>query len=492
MSTSHSSRSGALAGISAMLGTLVVLQFVAVFIGSRAFIESLADGILLIIPVDVFSWLKTNLGAQAKTWLYVGIVLAMLAIGSFIGWLCSRSANRWRLRVSQASAGLFVFALALLYGVDSRQITDNFLSTTITLAAGALAFGSLLWSLLNIEEHGTAESLGRRRAIGVISATIGGLVLGTNIWLLHQRQARSSIATAESEPTSAITPNDRFYQISKNFTDPWNEGGPDWSININGDVDEERSWSRAELMALGEQHTITTQLCISNEVGGDLIGTAEWTGVPLATVLSAVGASADYVRFAGADDYETTVPMERCTQAQAWLVWGMNGEPLPEAHGAPVRAIIPGLYGMKSVKWLTGMTPTSANRLGYWESVGWTNEAVVKPMSRIDFPRRTSTLYPGTVPVRGIAFGGDHVLQTVEVSTDDGNSWSDATITEQPNPEGIAWSLWQFDWPAEAGAHTLVVRMVDTDGNVQSDDHASPLPDGSSGWHRVAVVVNRQ
>jgi DMSO/TMAO reductase YedYZ molybdopterin-dependent catalytic subunit len=169
----------------------------------------------------------------------------------------------------------------------------------------------------------------------------------------------------------------------------------------------------------------------------------------------------------------------------------MNGEPLPTSHGAPVRAIIPGLYGMKSVKWLTKMEVTDEDRLGYWEQRNWTNTAVVKPMSRIDFPRRSTNLDEGTIPVRGIAFGGDLGLTAVEVSTDDGETWNEARITEQPNPDGIAWSLWQYDWRAEPGTYTLVVRMISADGDVQTSETTGPLPDGSSGWHAMPVVVNR-
>ncbi len=487
-SSSPSLRTGVVAGIAAMSAALVTMQVATYLLGARDLIESLADGLLLALPVDVFSWLKTTLGEQSKTWLFVGILAGFLALGAGIGaWVRAR-----RSRIGQSATGLFVLGIVLLFAIDREQLTEAFAPTVLSLALGAAVFGTLLWMMLDDPDAMHPNLEGRRRAIVVIASGLGALLFGSKTITLYQRQSETSTESAESATTPAITPNSDFYRISKNFTDPGNDRGPNWFISIDGDVDRGGDWNREQLTALGEQHTITTQLCISNEVGGDLIVTAEWTGVPMTTLLDSVGAAGNYVWFTGVDGYTTSVPMDRCTQPQAWLVWGMNGEPLPEAHGAPVRAVIPGLYGMKSVKWLTGMTVSSQDRQGYWESRGWTNEAVVKSMSRIDFPRRSSNLLPGEIPVRGIAFGGDAGLSGVEISTDGGDTWSAAEITEQPNPDGIAWSLWRYAWQAEAGTHELVVRMIAADGTVQTEDSASPIPDGSSGWHHVDVVVNRR
>lgn len=491
MKDSPTPRAGAIAGIAAMLGALVAMQFFAMMADTRQFIDSLADGLLVVMPLDWFSWLKTTLGEQSKTWLYVGLSLGFLLVGALCGWLTGQARRQWRVRLFQCAGTIFAAGVVLQYLIDQQQLEADFWPIILTLAIGAIVFAVILWLQLQPPKMATYEDTSRRRAIGVIVGSIGALVLGGNILTIWKRQADTTIEAAESDITPAITPNDDFYRVSKNFSDPVNDRGLEWHIDLNGLVSAERSWTYADLKDLGEQSTITTQLCISNTVGGNLIGTADWTGIPMATLLNAAGASGGYVRFRGVDGYETTVPLERCTQPQAWIVWGMNGEALPERHGAPVRAIIPGLYGMKSVKWLTEIHPTDDNVMGYWESAGWTNEAVVKPMSRIDFPRRTSSLTEGSVPIRGIAFGGDHALDHVEISTDGGDTWNTATTTEQPNPDGIAWSLWHYEWRAEAGTHQIIVRMVDTDGEVQPDKKASPLPDGASGWHKVDVVVSR-
>lgn len=493
MPSSHPTlRSGYLTGAIAMLGTLAILRVLNGLTGSRSLAESLSDGILLLLPVDVFAWFKTNLGDQAKTWLLIGIVLGFIGLGTLLGGWIAAGKDTWLARVYQASAALFVVAIALIFFIDRAQLRDQFVSTAITLALSALAFGMIIHAILQASTRGETYSPSRRIAIGTIAAGIGALIVGRDVRKVWQNQAATSAPVSQGDITPAITPNEDFYRISKNFMDPTNDRDANWTIEIGGDVDQPGTWSYEQFQAMGAKYSISTMLCISNEVGGNLIGTAEWTGLPLSLVLDEVGAVGEYVYFTGTDDYETSVPMERCRHPQAFLVWGMNGEPLPTRHGAPVRAIVPGLYGMKSVKWLTKMEVAASDKRGYWEERGWTNEAVVKPMSRIDFPKRTSNLDEGRIAVRGIAFGGDGGLQAVEVSTDGGENWNEAEVTEQPNPDGIAWSLWQYDWTAEAGQHELKVRMISSDGEVQTEEEASPLPDGSSGWHTVPVVVNRR
>ena len=486
--TGPKATTGTIAGVIGMLGSLATLQILNWLTDVRPLAESLADGILLLLPVDLFGTMKEALGDQAKTWLLIGILIGFLLLGAGLGrWIAASSL--WRPRIFQASGVLFVLAVTLLFLIDRNQLRDDFTLTVTTLVIAVVVFGLVVYALL--QPVTTVDSGTRRQAIGTMVVGIGAILLGRNVWNLWQRQANTVAAQPEGAATSAITPNNEFYRISKNFVDPDATSGASWSMEIGGIVDQPGAWNLEQLQALGAKHSISTMLCISNEVGGNLIGTAEWTGVPLSLLLDEIGAAGNFVHFTGKDDYETTVPLDRCRHEQAFLVWGMNGEPLPADHGAPVRAIIPGLYGMKSVKWITAIEAIDDDRLGYWEQRNWTNIATVKPMSRIDFPRRNSNLNEGNVQIRGIAFGGDAGLSAVDISTDGGDSWQEARITEQPNPDGIAWSLWQYDWDAKGGTHQIIARMIATDGTVQTDDKASPLPDGSSGWHRVDVFINR-
>jgi DMSO/TMAO reductase YedYZ molybdopterin-dependent catalytic subunit len=363
------------------------------------------------------------------------------------------------------------------------------------LGVGAIVFALVLAGLvvLFLDARTDTESEGRRRLIawgGVAVAALAGLVaVGQEVGRVAGR--KTNIGGSKGELSPAITPIDEFYVISKNFVDPTDTRGPDWSISIDGLVDNELILKQADLEALGREEFISTQLCISNPVGGDLVGTAEWTGVPLKAVLdrAGVGEGAFKVVFEGTDGYTTGVPIERVMRPESHLVWGMNGEPLPAEHGVPIRAVIPGLYGMKSVKWLTKMTVTEDDYKGYWEQRNWTDDATVKTMSRIDTPVDHEVLPVGTVEIGGVAFGGNRGVKAVEVSTDDGESWQQAEIRADPNPDGVAWVVWTYAWKAATGGHVLVVRAINDNGDVQTADTASELPDGASGWHKVTVGV---
>jgi DMSO/TMAO reductase YedYZ molybdopterin-dependent catalytic subunit len=495
---------GRLAGAIAMLGMLGVFVLGRRGAGAISLLDALADALLLAMPISVFSWLLEMLGPQAKTLLLVGLVLVLVLIGAWLGGrfmrqAVSKPALVWR-EASLYALVLFLCSVGfVLLFVNSQSpavfANGGFMKTALVLGVGAIVFALVLAGLvvLFLDARSDTESEGRRRLIawgGVAIAAMAGLVaVGQEVGRVAGR--KTNIGGSKGELSSAITPVDDFYVISKNFVDPTNDRGPDWSVAVGGLVDNELTLKQADLEALGREEFISTQLCISNPVGGDLVGTAEWTGVPLKAVLERAGVreGAFKVVFEGTDGYKTGVPIERVMRPESHLVWGMNGEPLPQEHGVPVRAVIPGLYGMKSVKWLTRMTVTEDDFKGYWEQRSWTDDAIVKTMSRIDTPVDHEVLPVGTVEIGGVAFGGDRGVKAVEVSTDDGKTWETAEIREDPNPDGIAWVVWTYSWKAATGAHVLVVRAINDNGDVQTSERASELPDGASGWHRVTVGV---
>ena len=495
---------GRLAGAIAMLAMLAVFVIGRSAVGAISLLDALADALLLAMPLSLFSWLLEMLGTQAKTLLLVGLVLALMLIGAWLGGRFLRQTVRkpalvWR-EASLYALVLFLcsvgFVLLFVYSQSPEVFANGgFVKTALVLGAGALVFALVLSGLvvLFVDASTDTASAGRRRLIawgGMAAATLVGLVaVGQEVGRVASR--KTNIGGSKGKLSPAITPIDDFYVISKNFVDPTDDRGPDWSVKVGGLVAHELTLTQADLSEMGRQQFISTQLCISNPVGGNLVGTAEWTGVPLHRVLdrAGIGDGAYKVIFEGTDGYTTGVPIERVMQPESHLVWGMNDEPLPSEHGVPVRAIIPGLYGMKSVKWLTKMTVTPDDYQGYWEDRNWTDDATVKTMSRIDTPVDHEVLPVGTVEIGGVAFGGDLGVTAVEVSTDDGKSWDTAEIRENPNPDGIAWVVWTYQWKAASGAHVLVVRAVHENGEVQTDKRASELPDGASGWHRITVGV---
>ena len=495
---------GRLVGLIAMLAMLAVVIIGREWFGTISMLDTLADGILLVLPLSVFEWLLSTLETEAKTLLLVGLAILFLLIGAWIGGRLvlppDRKESTWPRAMTRAGV-LFAVLAGLVFLIERESPSGgSVVEFFVVLGVGCLVFGAILAVLLPnlieaVAERETrfGEPTDRRTVLGWGIAAVAGLVglgaVGRDVQRVATRETNVEGSGGEMPP--AITPIDDFYVISKNFVDPNNDRGPDWSIDVDGLVDTPMTLYRADLEAIGEETFISTMLCISNTVGGDLMGTAEWTGVPLNTVLDKVGAQdgAYKIVFEAVDGYTTAVPLEEMRQEPAYIVWMMNGEVLPDHHGGPVRTINPARYGMKTAKWLTKISLVENDWQGYWETRNWTDDATVKTMSRIDVPQRNDILAAGPVKIGGVAFAGIRGISNVEVSTDDGETWAEAEIVEQPNPDGRAWVLWQHTWRATTGDHRLVVRATDGEGTVQTEEQAGSLPDGASGWHRIRVGV---
>ena len=178
------------------------------------------------------------------------------------------------------------------------------------------------------------------------------------------------------------------------------------------------------------------------------------------------------------DGYADSIPLDRALADGTILAYEMNGAPLNSTHGFPLRLIVPGIYGMKNVKWITRIEAVPYDFKGYWQARGWDDRAVYKTMSRIDVPQKTVT---ADAAIAGIAFAGDRSIAKVEVSTDGGKTWEPAQVKPALSP--YCWVLWHKDWTgASAGAHILLVRATDAQGIVQTSQHAPPIPDGASGY----------
>jgi DMSO/TMAO reductase YedYZ molybdopterin-dependent catalytic subunit len=288
-----------------------------------------------------------------------------------------------------------------------------------------------------------------------------------------------------------ITSNAKFYTVSKNFFDPA-VNPQTWRLKIHGLVERPLELSLAQLQAMPAHAEAATFICISNEVGGDLIGTAVWTGVPLKGLLEAAGLqpTGRRVVFRADDGYSTGVPVERCLQPQTLLAYAMNGAALPPSHGFPLRVVVPGYYGMKQPKWLTEIEVVAHDYQGYWEQRGWADEAVVKTMSRIDVPAHRAQLPSHGALIAGIAFAGERGIKAVAVSVDGGATWQEMPL--KPPLSAYSWTLWAGEVPfPEAGDYLLTVRALDGREVLQDARVTEPLPDGASGYHKVRVRVRR-
>lgn len=291
--------------------------------------------------------------------------------------------------------------------------------------------------------------------------------------------------------TPFVTPNSDFYRIDTALVVP--EIDPaSWSLRVHGMVEEEFEITFDELLAseLIESHVTLT--CVSNVVGGDLVGNAKWLGFPLREVLARAKPldGADMVLSTSVDGFTASTPLPVLQDDRdAMLAVGMNDEPLPLEHGFPVRMVVPGLYGFVSAtKWVVDLEVTTfADVKAYWSTRGWSERGPIKMSSRIEVPRALGRVAAGKVAIGGSAWAQTKGISKVEVQID-GGAWQEAELATEASVD--TWRQWSFIWnEAPAGSHKARVRAYDSDNELQIEDQAPPAPDGSSGWHTLNFTV---
>jgi DMSO/TMAO reductase YedYZ molybdopterin-dependent catalytic subunit len=287
-----------------------------------------------------------------------------------------------------------------------------------------------------------------------------------------------------------VTPNAQFYRIDTALAVPAVDPST-WSLRIHGMVDQEVTLTWDELLALPLEESVTTLTCVSNEVGGGLIGNAVWLGYPVRELLARASPTvdADMVLSRSVDGFTASTPLAVLEDDRnAILAIGMNGDPLPPEHGFPVRMVVPGLYGyVSATKWVVDLEVTRFDlAAAYWTDRGWSERGPIKISSRIDVPRSGQTLSEGPITVAGVAWHQHVGIESVDVQIDDG-PWLPATLATAISID--TWVQWRFDWDAPSGTHTLRVRATGADGEVQTSDVQGPVPDGSTGLDERTVDV---
>lgn len=296
----------------------------------------------------------------------------------------------------------------------------------------------------------------------------------------------SSFTDVKARLVPEITPTENFYITTKNVIDPTVDGNS-WTLKFTGLAENQYEINLKDLMAMESTERIETLGCISNPVGGTLIGNAKWTGVDFTEMLKKAKPreNATELIFRGEDGYSDSVTMDVGMNNGLFLAYLMNGEPLTYKHGFPARLLVPNIYGMKNVKWIKEVEFASQDHRGYWESQGWSDSAEYMTMSRIDYPE--NRLSAGPVYIGGVAFAGSRGIQRVEVSTDGGKSWGDALL--RPSLGKDTWTQWTYPWIATTGDHKLLVRATDGTGQLQTARKMDTYPDGATGWHTKEVRV---
>lgn len=338
-----------------------------------------------------------------------------------------------------------------------------------------------------------------------ILATVAGRVAASGIQAADAARRRftlpSPAVAAAPVPAAAtldvpgiaplVTPNPGFYRIDTALLVPSIDPA-NWSLKVTGMVDREVTLTFDQLLALPLEESYTTLACVSNEVGGGLIGNALWLGYPIRHLLAQAGpkGGADMVLSRSADGFTASTPLEALTDDRnAILAVAMNGEPLPAEHGFPVRMVVPGLFGyVSATKWVTELKLTTfAQDAAYWTQHGWSARGPVKLSSRIDTPRHFSSVSSGRVTVAGVAWSQHVGVSKVEVQIDD-EPWADAVLAEAISAD--TWVQWSYSWDAPPGQHQVTVRATDARGRVQTAARADVVPDGATGHHSVQVNVS--
>jgi DMSO/TMAO reductase YedYZ molybdopterin-dependent catalytic subunit len=512
------------AGLLGGIASLIVMGVLRLWWGTLTPPELVGERVLPLFSAQDFVALLVRFKPNPKTEPLGLTLLGQIAIGALIALPLTRLASqngsatdRWPTRRGWIVAGstalvMEIVALVLFWPVlpagiygDPYDRARLLSAVSLLLTFSAYAAGTLIAShwlgqrlLVGTREEQLAATpmtggITRRAAIETGGAVVLSLAVGAiaSDWLLAEWFARSNLSyegmRTPTNLTSAITPTSDFYVVSKNVLDPTVQVER-WRLELMGLVRNPTTWDYATLQRMPSESRAVTLECISNEVGGHLISTAEWRGVTLEALLGAAGGTlpnAAHVIFYGVDGYSTSLPLDALLQARTLLAWEMNSHPLPDAHGFPLRAVVAGRYGEQSAKWVTRIELSDHPYKGLYQSQGW-SAGQLSTMNRIDAPGSAAAL--GPITVAGIAFGGLRAITRVEVSADSGQTWHDAALT--PPLSDQTWTLWRWMWRPDApGRYTLVVRATDSSGKLQIQQVTPGVPNGATGLHSVQVVV---
>lgn len=450
-------------------------------------------------------------GTQVRA---VGVVAVVAVTGALVFAAADGPAIRWAVATGVALLPLAVYrwaqmreapvvgrrralgeiglALGAAAGVGVAGEAANRLTSTAGADDG-IQPGQELTPTAEKTQQGTTTPAGSGGTVtGTPTVTASTPGMAANV----EKRGGVTVSTADSDaefefgfegmPKKVASAEDH-YVVDKDVTNPRVDPG-EWTLNVGGRVDDEYDLTLSDLIGHEDARDLTvTTVCISNPVGGNLISTVQWRGVPVRALFEDAGVTdgvKDVVTQA-VDGYTEALPWEVVKERDDIVIaYGMDGDTLPREHGFPARLLVPGRYGMKSTKWVEGVGVIDGDHESYWESRGWDEEAVVNTLSYVRAVQRRGD----RVAVGGIAYAGKRGVKRVEVSVDGGTTWGDATLEDPPSPH--AWRRFRrvVDRP-KSGAMDVVVRATDGNGNRQTQTESDPHPTGSTGWHRVTVSL---
>ncbi|MFF2032448.1 molybdopterin-dependent oxidoreductase [Arthrobacter sp. NPDC058192] len=519
------------------VGTAVVLGELAAGLVSPTVspVTAVGGAVIDAVPPGVKEWVISVFGTADKVALLGGMSLVIAALAALSGVL----------EVRHRFAGVAVIALFGVVGfvavLSRADVTANAIPVPVLVALVGIAL--LRWLIrkllawqASVGEMPAAETAGeipretpaaeapaerpageaalaRRRFLWALGGTAAGAgvagVLASTLRgaaaVVSEVRSRLALPAAASPappiPAGAeirldglgplVTPNKDFYRIDTALRVPLVDPNT-WTLKVTGMVEREIELDFAALLAKPMTERHVTIACVSNEVGGDLIGNARWLGWPVRELLAMARPKpgADMVLSRSTDGFTAGTPLEALTDSRdALLVVGMNGEPLPFEHGYPVRLIVPGLYGyVSATKWVTELKVTRyADDVAYWTPRGWSERGPIKTSSRIDVPQDGQGVMAGTVVFGGVAWAQHTGIGKVELRVNRG-AWQQAELA--PGISKDTWYQWKLPLALTPGQYEVQVRATTLDGVPQTEESAPVAPSGATGFHTVRVVVN--
>jgi DMSO/TMAO reductase YedYZ molybdopterin-dependent catalytic subunit len=502
-------------GMAAAAVAIGVGEMVAALMGGSSIIQAIGALVISLQPPGGKDLIVQLFGTNDKVALEIGVAIGGIVLGGVIGLLGRRD-----IRIAYAGFALFgLVALVLVLKDPLAGLMPSIVSAGAAVIAGVTLFGWLTgtWRPAFASPAGAPERAPAARAIDRRSfvALAGVFVAAGGVLAIVGRYLGSQLPSgAPSAPlpspgatlpppaagtelgieglTPVVVPNADFYRIDTRLDVP-RVNVDTWKLRIHGMVDREVTLTYADISAMPLVEQYVTIACVSNEVGGHLVGNAKWTGVRLRSILDMAGVQAGATQLVGRsfDGWTSGFPTEHLNGAgsEAMLVIAMNGEPLPPAHGFPARLIVPGLYGyVSATKWITEIQLTTLEAFdAYWIPLGWSKLGPILTQSRIDLPRSGARVAAGAVEVAGVAWAPTRGISRVEVSADGGATWMPA---ETSVPLSTAsWVQWRATMNVPGGEQTIRVRATDGTGETQTEERSSPAPDGARGQHTIRVIA---